>query len=261
MVKLTKKEKKSQYFEKLTEFMAKYPKVLIVHGDNVSSKQFAEIRIALRGKAYMLFGKNTMIRTCLRQQLEEHPEYQTLIDLIKLNIGLVFCIAEPSEVRSIISKNKKPAAARQGAIAPIDLHIPAGITGLDPSQTNFFQTLGIGTKITKGQIEIVANVHLIKKDTKVTASQAALLKKLGIRPFEYGLDISHIYDNGDAYPASVLDITDATIQERFMKGVNNVAALSLALNYPTAASMPHLLLKAYKNCVASLLKPITPSSR
>ena len=67
--------------------------------------------------------------------------------------------------------------------------VPAGSTGMDPSQTSFFQALGIATKINKGTIEIVADVHLIKAGEKVGASQATLLAKLGVRPFKYGLQL------------------------------------------------------------------------
>lgn len=74
--------------------------------------------------------------------------------------------------------------------------VPAGPTGLDPSQTSFFQALSIPTKIQKGQIEIVSDVPLIKPGDKVTASQAALLQKLNIRPFNYGLKVENVYDNG-----------------------------------------------------------------
>ena len=49
------------------------------------------------------------------------------------------------------------------------------------------QALGIATKINKGTIEIVSDVHLIKTGDKVGASQATLLSKLGIKPFKYGL--------------------------------------------------------------------------
>ena len=57
-------------------------------------------------------------------------------------------------------------------IAPIDVKLPAGATGLDPSQTNFFQTLNIPTKIVKGTIELTTEQTVCQKDKKITASQA-----------------------------------------------------------------------------------------
>lgn len=250
MPKLTKKQKKDLYFEKLTHLIQTYPQILIVSADNVGSKQMAEVRFTLRGKAILLFGKNTMMRRCLRDQLEEHPEYEELIDQIKLNIGFIFCIGDINEVREVLASNKVPAAARQGAVAQCDVHIPAGPCGLDPAQTSFFQALGIGTKITKGQIELLQAVHLIKKGLRVAASQAALLQKLGIKPFEYGLEVLSVYDNGSIYSVDVLDITDAVLIQKFQNGLKNIAAISMATHIPSAAALPHMLVSAYKNCVS-----------
>eukprot|EP00389_Voromonas_pontica_P015748 GDKH01024579.1.p2 GENE.GDKH01024579.1~~GDKH01024579.1.p2 ORF type:complete len:311 (+),score=126.17 GDKH01024579.1:116-1048(+) len=254
MVKLSKKEKKQVYFQKLTELVTKYPNILLVNGDNVGSKHFANIRYQLRGRAIILFGKNTMIRTCLRALVEEHPQLESLIDIVKLNVGFIFCIDDPSVIRKHVEADRKAASAKQGAFAPCDVKIPAGPSGLDPAQTSFFQALGIPTKITKGTIEIINEVHLIKEGNRVAASQAALLQKLGIKPFEYGLVVTHVYDNGSCYPASVLDITDDVLRQKFAAGLKNVACMSLGLGIPTQASMPHLLVRAYKNCVSLCLE-------
>ena len=149
---------------------------------------------------------------------------------------------------------KVPAPARVGAIAPIDVIVPAGGTGMDPSQTNFFQVLNIATKINKGAVEIVADVHLIKAGEKVGSSEAALLSKLKISPFSYGLKVYHVYDSGAVYDPKVLDINDEVIMKAFMAGVTQVAALSLAANYPTLASVPHSIVNSYKNVLAISLE-------
>lgn len=67
--------------------------------------------------------------------------------------------------------------------APVSVTIPAGATGLDPNQTQFFQTLGVATKIFKGQIDIINAYKVIEQGSKVEPSQVQLLQKLGIRPF------------------------------------------------------------------------------
>lgn len=83
------------------------------------------------------------------------------------------------------------APAKAGAIAPIDVFVPPQNTGLGPEKTSFFQALSIATKISKGTIEILSEVHLIKKDEKVGFSEAALLQMLKVFPFSYGLKIRH----------------------------------------------------------------------
>lgn len=253
MGKAERAAKRREYFPRLFRLLAEYPRVLIVSADHVGSRQMAGIRVALRGKAQVLMGKNTMIRTALRSKLAEMPQLEALLPLVKLNVGFVFCGVEPGEVRDIINQHKVPAPARQGVFAPVDVFIPAGPTGMDPGSTSFFQALGISTKIVKGQIEIQNQVHLIKQGEKVSASAATLLHKLNIKPFEYGLKVEHIYDNGSVYSASVLDITDEVLLKAFTSGVSNVAAFSRELAIPTTASAPHCVLEAFKFCAALCL--------
>lgn len=44
-------------------------------------------------------------------------------------------------------------------------------------------------------------MQVIESGKKVGNSEAVLLKKLGIRPFTYGLKIQYVYDNGSVYSA------------------------------------------------------------
>jgi large subunit ribosomal protein LP0 len=121
---------------------------------------------------------------------------------------------------------------------------------LEPSKTSFFQALNIATKINKGQIEINNDVHLIKKGEKVGTSEATLLQMLNIKPFQYGLVIKKIYDNGIIYDDFVLDITDEDILSRFRKGIANVTCLSLGISFPTAVAVPHVLANGFRNVLA-----------
>lgn len=147
-----------------------------------------------------------------------------------------------------------PAPARQGVFAPCDVQVPAGPTGLDPSQTSFFQALGIATKIVKGQIEIQGDVHLIAAGEKVTASQSALLQKLNIRPFSYGLQVRDIYDDGAVYDAAVLDLTNEDIRTKFLSGLANVAAFSRQLGLPNQTSIMHTMIEGFRYAVAAVIE-------
>lgn len=213
----------------------------------------AEIRLALRGKAVVLMGKNTVIRTVLRKLSPSLPALDKLIPLVKQNVGLIFCIEDASSIRKVVLENKVPAPARQGVFAPCDVSVPGGPTGLDPSQTSFFQALGISTKIVKGQIEIQADVNLINKGEKVTASQSALLQKLNIRPFSYGLAVKEIYDDGAVYDASVLDLTNNDIKSKFLSGVLNVAAFSRQIGFPNQTSIMHSIIEGFRFAVAAVI--------
>merc|ERR1712020_37691 len=175
----------------------------------------------------------------IRGQIEKNPELEKLLPHIKMNVGFVFTNEELTTVRDLLLSNKKAAPAKAGAIAPVDVVIPAQNTGMGPEKTSFFQALSIPTKISRGTIEIVSDVPLIAIGDKVGMSEATLLNMLNISPFSYGLLVMNVYDNGSVFSPKVLDITDDDLKATFMSGVANVAALSLAIGYPTMASAPH----------------------
>jgi large subunit ribosomal protein LP0 len=245
-----RRERKIKYKERLEKLLQEYKNILLIGVDNVGSLQMQKIRIALRKKAVLLMGKNTLIRMILRQAAEQNPKLEGLLEHIRGNVGMCFTNQDLSEVRAIVTSNKVPAAAKSGTIAPTDVFIPPGPTGLDPGQTNFFQALQIITRIARGSIEIVNQVHLIKKGDKVTTSAVALLSKLDIKPFFYGATVVQVYEDGSLYPPSVLDITPAEVQSRFLNGVRRLTAVSLAIGYPTAATLPHTLANGFKKLFA-----------
>lgn len=251
-IKSTKAQKKQLYDKKLCSLLNEYSKVLIVAADNVGSNQLQNIRKGLRGESVILMGKNTLIRRCIKIHAENtgNKNYLNLLPLLVGNVGLIFTKGDLKEISEEVAKYKVGAPARVGLVAPIDVVVPPGNTGLDPSQTSFFQVLNIPTKINKGTVEIITPVELIKKGDKVGSSEAALLAKLGIRPFSYGLVVLSVYDNGSVFSPEVLDLTEDDLVERFAAGVSMVASLSLALSYPTLAAAPHMFINAYKNVLA-----------
>ncbi|PVD32509.1 hypothetical protein C0Q70_07948 [Pomacea canaliculata] len=239
MVKEDRTTWKSNYFLKITQLFDDFPKCFIVSADNVSSKQMQQIRHALRGKAVVLMGKNTMMRKAIRGHLDSNPALEKLLPCIKNNVGFVFTRDDLVEVRDLLLANKVVAPARAGAVAPLDVKIPAQITTLGPEKTSFFQALQIPTKITKGTIEILNEVSLIKAGEKVGQSECTLLNMLKVSPFTYGLVVEH----GESSSLSYGDFIG-------YHGVLNVAAISLAISWPTMASAPHLIVNGFKRLLA-----------
>ena len=227
--------------------------IFVVNVDNVGSNQMHQIRVALRGKGIVVMGKNTMVRRALRSILGEYPQFERLLPHVKGNIGFVFTSGDLKEIRDIITANKVAAPARAGALAPKDVTIPAGNTGMEPGKTSFFQALGIPTKIARGTIEIVSDVQVVTAGTRVGPSEATLLNMLNISPFTYGMTVVQIFDQGNIFSPDVLDISDKELLDRFFSGITTIAAISLAINYPTIVSVVHSLVNSYKNLLAVAL--------
>lgn len=244
------KERKSIFLRRTVDILNEYSKALLVCVDNVGSCQMHRIRAAVRQHGTLLMGKNTLVRKAIMDCAETNPEFQSIMPLIIGNVGLVFTNDDLSIVADKILSLRVAAPAKSGMISPVEVVIPKGNTGLEPTKTSFLQALNIPSKINKGQVELVNDVILLSVGSKVGASECSLLSILNIKPFSYGMVILKVYDNGNVYDANVLNITDESVLDAFKLGIKNVASISLTTNYPTLASFPHMLINSYRNVLS-----------
>ena len=250
MVKEDRSTWKAKYTMRLTQYLDEFPKIFVVGADNVGSRQMQKIRLSLRGHGVIMMGKNTMMRKTIRGQTSKNANLEKLIPHVYENVGFVFTKDDLNSIREKLLENKVAAPARAGAIAPVDVTISAQVTNLGPEKTSFFQALQIPTKITRGTIEIINDVNLIKVGEKVGASEATLLNMLNISPFSYGLIIRQVYDSGSCFEPAILDIKPADLRAKFAQGIQRLAAFSLGINVPNQASAPHLILNGFKRLLA-----------
>jgi len=247
-VKKKGKERKGPFCDKLITLFQKYPAVFIVTCSNIGSHHMQKIKKSLRDKCVIVKGKNTLIRKALK--MSENAKWNVIAPYIRGNIALVFSEGDLSEIKKLLLENRVHALAKVGIVAPQDVLVEKGPTGLEPTKTSFLQTLGIASKINRGQIDILQDVTLIRAGNKVGSSESVLLQMLGKKPFSYGLSCSYVYEDGKVYSAKFLDVSPADVMLRFQGGLSTIAAISLHIGLPTIASVPHSIFNAYKNLLA-----------
>jgi len=219
----------------------------------------------------MIVGKNTVIKKAIALRMkapekdDEDYEFRKslysevnsidkLSGLLRGKIGLIFSDTPVFELKPMIEGNKKPAAAKVGMIAPIDVAIPAGPTGMDPSQISFFHALSISTKIQKGQIEISKEFKVCTAGKKVANSEAVLLQKLNIKPFAYGIEILSVFDHGTIQGPEIFNMNPNDILAKFRDSASKMAAVSLAIGQPNQLSVPHMIVNSFKNLASIALE-------
>merc|ERR1719502_368515 len=223
-----------------------YNKVLFCNLDNVRSSQMHAVRASMRGKGEVLVGKKTMQKKILKNRAEAEGATKTDLELYRLlceenrlvgNLGLVFTNEDVSTVREILRSHRVQAPARVGSIALVDVTVPAGNTGLEPTMTSFFQALSIQTKIAKGTVEITVDKQVLAAGDKVDSSTATLLAKLKIFPFYYAAQVEFFFENGLMFTAEDLSVTaagiltEASFPHAIMDGFKNLLAASVATDY------------------------------
>jgi len=100
--------RKAEYFTLMKGLLAEYTKAFLVQADHVGSKQFQDIRKAMRGVGHVLMGKNTMMRKILRGLGEDSP-YAVLPELIVGNVGLIFVKNDLAKAKDIVNQYTVPA--------------------------------------------------------------------------------------------------------------------------------------------------------
>jgi large subunit ribosomal protein LP0 len=250
---------KAAYADKLNGLLDKYDKILFCQIDNVSSQQLHDVRRDLRGKGELLMGKKTLQKRIIANRAEEGGDAtlkEKLVDggVLVGNRGMLFTNSDVKEITDILESHRVQAPAKVGNIAPVDVSVPAGNTGMEPTMTSFFQALGVQTKIAKGTVEITVEKKVLSVGDRVDAGCAALLQKLKISPFWYEVEVEVVYDKGNLFTAEDMAITDSVLEESFLEGINNVTAISLGSGIPTEASFPHLVLDAFKDLLAISLE-------
>lgn len=249
---------KVEYIERVDKLLSKYHRILVVEADNVLSDQMHQVRLALRGKGEIVMGKNSLMRKVFSKRIEndDNTTNQALVDafvnggLLLGNVGLVLTNEPLDAILEVLSRFKVQAAARVGATAPIEVTIPSGMTGLEPTQTQFFMALNIQTKIEKGQVSIVKDVVVLRPGDRVGSSEAKLLLKMKLKPFMYGLETKYVYEDGVVFPRSVVGLSDSFLLEATQGAVDDVAALSLVTGIQTAPSLAHEVLGGVKDILA-----------
>ena len=180
MPKRTKKEMKSARWDEFQDALLKYNKCLFVEVDNVTSKQICVMRKLMREiGAKMIMGKNTHFKAAIsdivtepdqrKEDYEEkmarfggwkpRPHLNVIRDQLIGNTGLIFTNGDLGAIKDILDTQARAAPAKVGSIAPKEVVVESGPTGMDPKQTQFFQALNIATKIQRAQIEIVNPCH------------------------------------------------------------------------------------------------------
>lgn len=234
---------KAEIVKKLAEKIKNSKTLMIVSIKNLPSKQFQDIKKSLRSKAVIRVAKKNIILRAIKEFGKE--SILPLEKQIQENSAFVISDIEGFELAGVLSKEKTPASAKAGQMAPEDIEVKAGPTSLVPGPViSELGALGIQISIEEGKISIKAPKVIIKKGDKINEGAASILRKLDIHPFKIGLEPIAIYDVQTEKIYSDIKIdSEETIEE--LKGAS-VKALGLAkkIVYYCKETIGYLLAKA-----------------
>ena len=263
---MPKKTNKVHVYEKTQEFFKKYKNIVIADVKDISTDKIQKIRheIISLGQTETLCGKTTVIQKSLNEMVEaskgdlpKHLPKKALDEFVEampgLHLLLIFTNKDIAEISNITAKYVIEKQAKPGQLSPVEVIIPAGPTGMDSSQIDYFQALKIPTKVSRNQLEITTATKILHVGQKITLSEINLMKKFNIKPYRHQMKIKKLLLNGKCYGEEILKVTDDYMKSKLEQGVKNILGFSLASHVPTPASAPHIISNAFRNiCALSL---------
>ena len=233
---------KQDEVDELVDFLDAYASVGIVDVTGIPSRQLQNMRRDLHENARVRMSRNTLMIRALDEVDDGFEELTTYVD------GQVAFIAtndNPFGLFKRLEASKTPAPINAGEVAPNDIVIPEGDTGVDPGPfVGELQQVGANARIMEGSIKVTEDSHVLSAGEEVTQQLASVLAELGIEPKEVGLDLRAVYSEGVLFEPDELAID----VDEYRADVQSAAAaarnLSVNAVYPTASTVPILLAKA-----------------
>ena len=233
---------KQDEVDELVEFIDSFNSVGIVGVGGIPSRQLQAMRRELHGSADVRVSRNTLTTRALEEVgggVEELTQY------VSGQVALIGTNDNPFGLFKQLEASKTPAPINAGEVAPNDVVIPEGDTGVDPGPfVGELQTVGAAARIQDGSIMVTEDSKVLGEGEVVDDDLANVLTELGIEPKEVGLDLKGVYSEGVLFEPDELAID----VDEYAADVRSAAAaarnLSINAAYPTAATAGSLLAKA-----------------
>jgi len=235
-------EWKREEVAELTEFVGSYDAVGVVDLTGIPSRQLQDMRRDLHGQAELRMSRNTLIERAL-DEVDEGVE--GLGEFVSGHVGLIGTDDNPFGLYKQLEESKTSAPIGAGEVAPNDVVIPEGDTGVDPGPfVGELQQVGADARIDGGSIKVMSDSHVLDAGEAVSDELANVLGELGIEPKEVGLDLRAVFADGVLFEPEELAID----VDEYRADVQSAAAaarnLSVNAAYPTARTAGTLLGKA-----------------
>ncbi len=233
---------KREEVDELVEFIDSFNSVGIVGVAGIPSRQLQAMRRELHGSADVRMSRNTLTVRAL-EEVDEGVE--ELTGYVQGQVALIGTNDNPFGLYKQLEASKTPAPINAGEVAPNDVVIPEGDTGVDPGPfVGELQTVGASARIMDGSIKVTEDSKVLEEGEVVDDDLANVLTELGIEPKEVGLDLKGVYSEGVLFEPDELAID----VDEYRADVQSAAAaarnLSVNAAYPTARTAGTLLAKA-----------------
>jgi len=233
---------KREEVDKVVDFIESYDSVGVVDITGIPSQQLQDMRRNLHGTAELRVSRNTLLVRALE---EVDDGMEDLTGYVSGQVGLIGTNENPFGLYQQLEASKTSAPIRAGEVAPNDIVIPEGDTGVDPGPfVGELQSVGANARIDEGSIKVLEDSTVLSAGEEVSTDLSNVLAELGIEPKEVGLDLRGVFADGVLFEPEDLELDVDQYRADVSAAGSRARNLALNASYPTAATLPALLAKA-----------------
>jgi large subunit ribosomal protein L10 len=233
---------KQEEVDSLVETIESYDSVGVVNIAGIPSRQLQAMRADLYGSAELRVSRNTLLVRAL-EEVDEGVE--ALTEYVSGQVGLIGTNDNPFGLYRQLEASKTPAPINAGEVAPNDIVIPKGDTGVDPGPfVGELQQVGANARIDGGSIKVMEDSQVLSAGEEVDAQLANVLSELGIEPKEVGLDLRGVFAEGVMFEPEELELDIEAYEADFQAAAAAGRNLSMNAGYPTSRTVGSMLARA-----------------
>ena len=238
---MLKKDKPAE-LEKVKQMISGYSVVGMLNMHALPAKQLQKIRKALAGRAVIKMSNKNIVK----KSFEGSEQLKKLDEYVKGEVALLLTNENPFKLYKYLSENKTPAQAKAGDIAPKDIIIQKGSTGIPPGPAiSTLQKAGLKTTVQDGKIAVADDKVICRSGEKITADMVGAFSLLKMEPMEIGLDLVAVLESGVIYDKSVLAVDQKQYLNKLEKAIQQAINLSINADYPTPLTVKTMIQKSF----------------
>lgn len=242
---------KKDIVKKIEDIVRSHQTVAVVRVDRIPSVQLQDIRANLRGKVSFMVAKQNLIKLALDNTEEDKKGVSKLSERLSGQAAILGTDLNPFTLFKLLKENTQPLPAKGGEEAPEDIVIEAGETSFPPGPiVGEFGKVGIPAAIAKGKVVIKKTITPVKKGGKISSDLALMLTKLEIFPFEAGVIVDLVWEDGTIYESQELDIDMDAYKQDLMSAASMAMNLAIFTAYMTPLTAAPIISKAHTQAIS-----------
>jgi large subunit ribosomal protein L10 len=242
-------ERKVDIVNQLKELLESHNTIGIVQMESIAAGTVQKLRSDLSERAKIVVSKNTLMRKALEASKLKGTD--KLEPFIKGPAAFLFTNNSPYQIANYLDKNKVRAPAKAGQISPISVTVPKMNTGFPPGMViSELNAVGLPTRIEGGTVAIPNDTQVLEAGDRVSTTLASILIRLGIEPFQVGLSLDVVLENGDLILRDNLIVDFDAVRNELISAHQMAMNLSVGAGILTKTTAPIVVASAHQKAVS-----------